>query len=269
MNESIQLQLEKAPNRKAYLSTIALILLALLVWSVYGVNLSGFDQRGTQIASNIIRGIINPDLDFLFNLTSAGVPYLLFETMAIAFLGTIFGSFLAIPISFLMSPSVVSAPVAYVTRLIVIFIRTIPSLVYGLMFIRVSGPGPYAGVLTMSLTSIGMISRLYVDVIENLDRGVLEAMTSMGCTTFEKIRYGILPQLFSSFLSTTIYRYDMNLRDASILGLVGAGGIGAPLIFAMNSYRWSEVGSILIGLVVLILIVELFSNRLRSRLVKG
>lgn len=91
----------------------------------------------------------------------------------------------------------------------------------------------------------------------------------MGCTTFEKIRFGIIPQLFSNFLSITIYRFDMNLRDATILGLVGAGGIGAPLIFAMNSYRWNEVGSILVGLIVLILLVEFFSNKMRARLVKG
>lgn len=270
MNKTIQLQLEKEPNRKVYLSTIGLILSALLIWSILGVNISGFNPRGLEIARNIIFGILTPDLEFLLDFTSGGgVPYLLFETIAIAFLGTIFGSLLAIPISFLMSPSVVSRPVAFVTRLVVIFIRTIPSLVYGLMFIRVTGPGPYAGVLTMSITSIGMISRLYVDVIENLDRGVLEAMTSMGCTTYEKIRYGILPQLFSNFLSVTIYRYDMNLRDATILGLVGAGGIGAPLIFAMRAYRWNEVGSILIGLVVLILAVEIFSNKLRGKLVNG
>lgn len=270
MNKAIQMQLEKAPNRKVYLSTVGIIVTALLAWSILGVNITGFSQRGLDIASNIIRGILTPDLGFLFDFTSGGgVPYLLFETIAIAFLGTIFGSFLAIPISFLMSPSIVSKPVAFVTRLVVIFIRTIPSLVYGLMFIRVTGPGPYAGVLTMSLTSIGMISRLYVDVIENLDRGVLEAMTSMGCTTYQKVRYGILPQLFSSFLSVTIYRYDMNLRDATILGLVGAGGIGAPLIFAMRSHRWNEVGSVLIGLVILILAVEIFSNKLRGKLVNG
>jgi phosphonate transport system permease protein len=269
MNESVRKQLEQEPNRVLYLSTIAAILVALLVWSVYGVNIQGIDQQGSNIAVNILRGIVTPDVDFLFDFSSNGVAYLLFETICIAFLGTIFGSFLAIPISFLMSKNVVGPVVAWVTRLVVIFIRTIPALIYGLMFIRVTGPGPFAGVLTMSITSIGMISRLYVDVIENLDSSVLEAMTSMGCTTYEKIRFGILPQLFSSFLSVTIYRFDMNLRDASVLGLVAAGGIGAPLIFAMNSYRWNEVGAILIGLVILILAVEIFSNRLRAKLVNG
>src|SRR5699024_5642443 len=119
-------------------------------------------------------------------------------------------------------------------RFFVIVLRTVPALVYGLMFVRVTGPGPFAGVMTMSLTSIGMVSKLYVDVIEDIDVGILEAMDAMGCTTFEKIRFGVIPQLFANFTSITIYRFDMNLRDATILGLVGAGGIGSPLIFAMN-----------------------------------
>lgn len=116
-------------------------------------------------------------------------------------------------------------------RLLLIFIRTIPALVYGLMFIRVTGPGPFAGVLTIGLTSIGMLSKLYMDAIEELDVKVLESMTAFGCTTFDKIRYGIIPQLLSIFMSVMIYRFDMNMRDASVLGLVGAGSIGDPLIF--------------------------------------
>ena len=97
----------------------------------------------------------------------------------------------------------------------------------------------------------------------------LESMTSMGCTVFQRIRFGILPQLFALFLSVVIYRFDMNMREASVLGLVGAGGIGAPLIFAMQGYKWSQVGSLLIGLVVLVLIIEVLSNQLRQRLVRG
>ncbi len=114
-----------------------------------------------------------------------------------------------------------------------------------------------------------MLSKLYVDVIEDLDKSILESMEAIGCTLMEKIRFGIWPQLTALFSSIVIYRFDMNLRDATVLGLVGAGGIGAPLIFAMNSYKWSEVGAILLGLVVLILLVEYISNRVRTKLVKG
>lgn len=265
----IEKQLGVSPTNRRYIIVVTAIILLLFVWSFTAINLENFQESGWQIASSILSGIIHPDLELLLTFTKQGVPYLLVETMAIAFLGTIIGSILAIPLAFLSASNVVPAPVAWLTRLLLIMIRTVPSLVYGLMLIRVTGPGPFAGVLTVALVSIGMLAKLFVDAIEELDTSILESMTSIGCTTFEKIRYGILPQLFSMFLSTIIYRFDMNLREASILGLVGAGGIGAPLIFAMNSYRWNEVGSILIGLVFLILIVELISNNLRGKLVRG
>ncbi len=100
----------------------------------------------------------------------------------------------------------------------------------------------------------------------NLALRILESLDAAGCTSWQKIRYGILPQLMPNFASTAIYRFDINLRDATVLGLVGAGGIGAPLIFAMNSYRWSEAGAILVGLIVLVLIIEWISTKIRVKL---
>jgi len=267
--DAIEKQLYASPGNLRYIITVAVLLLLLFIWSLSAVNTENMDESGLEIAAGIILGILNPDLGLLFNFTTQGVMYLLVETMAIAFLGTIIGSILAIPLAFLSASNIVPKPVAGLTRILLIVIRTIPALIYGLMFIRVTGPGPFAGVLTIALVSIGMLAKLFVDAIEELDTSILESMTSIGCSTFEKIRYGIFPQLFSIFLSIIIYRFDMNLREASVLGLVGAGGIGAPLIFAMNAYRWTEVGSILIGLVVLILIVELYSNRIRTKLVRG
>ncbi|SES92457.1 phosphonate transport system permease protein [Oceanobacillus limi] len=266
---TLEKQLHNAPKNNRYLLMVTVIILLLFTWSITALNFNNIEQSGMVIASNLVKGLLNPDLDLLFDFTSSGIMYLLMETIAIAFLGTIIGSILAIPLAFLSASSIVPSLVAYIIRLLLIVVRTVPALVYGLMLIRVTGPGPFAGVLTIAFVSIGMLSKLFVDAIEDLDTDVLESMASLGCSTMEKIRYGIIPQLFSMFLSIMIYRFDMNLREASVLGLVGAGGIGAPLIFAMNGYRWTEVGSILIGLVLLILIVELFSNRLRSKLVRG
>ncbi|WP_163539901.1 phosphonate ABC transporter, permease protein PhnE [Gracilibacillus sp. YIM 98692] len=266
---ALEQQLYAAPRNHRYVWTVVMVILLLFAWSLTTVNLNNVEEKGWLIASNILTGIVSPDLELLLNVTSQGVLYLLIETIAIAFLGTIIGSILAIPLAFLSASNVAPKPVAFLTRLLLIFIRTVPALVYGLMFIRVTGPGPFAGVLTIALISIGMLAKLYVDAIEDLDTSIFESMTSIGCTAFEKIRYGIVPQLFAIFLSIMIYRFDMNLREASVLGLVGAGGIGAPLIFAMNAYRWNEVGSILIGLVILILIVELSSNKMRNKLVRG
>jgi len=256
------------PNHKLKRVTYLLLFMIVLIWSMTDLSLT-LDTRGMVIASNIVSGLVNPDLTFLFSLTNQGVGYLLLETLAIAFLGTIVGAIIAVPLAFLAATNLVPKPVGAVMRILLIFIRTIPALVYGLMFIRVTGPGPFAGVLTIGITSIGMLQKLYVDAIEDLDTNVLESMTSMGCTVFQRIRFGILPQLFALFLSVVIYRFDMNMREASVLGLVGAGGIGAPLIFAMQGYKWSQVGSLLIGLVVLVLIIEVLSNQLRRRLVRG
>lgn len=112
-------------------------------------------------------------------------------------------------------------------------------------------------------------SKMFIESIEDLDTKILESLDAAGCTMFQKIRYGILSQLFPDFMSTLIYRFDMNLRDATVLGLVGAGGIGAPLIFAMSAYKWNQVGAILAGLIVLILIVEVISTKIRVKLTRG
>ncbi|HJF17484.1 MAG TPA: phosphonate ABC transporter, permease protein PhnE [Globicatella sulfidifaciens] len=246
-----------------------ILVVALLIWSSTTVGEVSVTKNGSSIAANIIKGIFSPNTEILFNLTKQSVPYLLLETMAIAFLGTLVGAVFSLPIAFLASQKIMPMPIVVIVRLFVVAIRTIPSFVYGLMFIRVTGPGAFAGLMTLSVTSIGMLTKLFNETIDDIDTNILEAMEASGCNTFEKIRCGILPQLGSSLLSTLIFRFDMNLRDATILGLVGAGGIGAPLIFAMSAYRWNEVGSILIGLVVLILIVEYLSNRIRERLARG
>ena len=172
-------------------------------------------------------------------------------------------------LNFLSASNLMPAPIAWLSRMAIMAIRTVPAFVYGLMFIRVSGPGAFTGLLTMSVCSIGMVSKMYIEAIEDLDIRILESLDACGCNTMQKIRYGILPQLIPNFASTVIYRFDINLRDATVLGLVGAGGIGAPLIFAMNSYRWNEAGAILVGLIVLVLIVEYISTRIRVKLTRG
>ena len=136
------------------------------------------------------------------------------------------------------------------------------------MWIRVTGPGAFCGVVTQSVCSIGMISKMYITAIEDLDTKILESLDAMGCTPFQKIRYGV-PQLTASFISTTIYRFDINLKDATTLGIVGAGGIGASLMQCLNSRRWAMVGSFIWGLMVLVLIIELASTKIRKKLARG
>ena len=269
MNKRIEEAYAKRPKRWVFELVIALITVALLIWSGTAVETSGTTQNGAKIAWNILAGIFHPDTDLLFNLTTQGVPYLLLETICIAFLGTVVGAVISIPLAFLSASNLTPAPIAFIGRMVIMAIRTVPAFVYGLLFIRVTGPGAFAGLLTMSLCSVGMVSKMYIEAIEDLDTKVLESLDAAGCTSWQKIRYGIIPQLMPNFASTAIYRFDINLRDATVLGLVGAGGIGAPLIFAMNSYRWNEAGAILAGLIVLVLIVEWISTKIRVKLARG
>ncbi len=270
MNVTIQDTLKKEPNRLSRNILILAILGFLTFWSMTVIKFdSGINEKGIPIAINIVKGIFTPDTNILFKFNNEGVPYLLLETVSIAFLGTIIGAILAIPFAFLSSKNVVPGWVTNIGTFLIAAIRTFPAFVYGIMFIRVTGPGPFAGVLTLALTSIGMIAKLYVEAIETIDRGIIEALDASGCTKFQKIRYGIIPQLMSNFISTTIYRFEINIKNASILGLVGAGGIGAPLSFAMSSYRWNEAGAILIGLIVLVIVVEQISSILRNKLARG
>ncbi|OON90460.1 MAG: phosphonate ABC transporter, permease protein PhnE [Candidatus Epulonipiscium fishelsonii] len=268
MTDKIRAKLNEQPHRWIFQFGSMLLLFVLMLWSTTTLKYKGsFDQMA--IVKSIITGIFTPDLEFLFNFTIQGVPYLLLETMCIAFLGTVVGAVLAIPISFLSATNLVPYPIAVIGRIFIMAVRTVPVFVYGLMFIRVTGPGAFAGLMTMSVCSIGMVSKMYIEAIEDLDIKILESFDACGCTMFQKIRYGILPQLMPDFVSTIIYRFDMNLRDATVLGVVGAGGIGAPLIFAMNAYRWHEVGAILAGLIVLILLVEYISGKIRTKLARG
>ena len=243
--------------------------MTLVGWSAADIKFTGLTATGTEVAKGVLHGVFHPDTNLMFGTTNTDVPYLLLQTMAIAVLGTLFGAILAIPFAFLASFNIMPKPVAYVVRVLILMIRTIPSIVWALMWIRVTGPGAACGVITQSICSIGMISKMYITAIEDLDTHILESLDAMGCTPFQKIRYGVIPQLTASFISTTIYRFDINLKDATTLGIVGAGGIGASLVQSLNSRRWAMVGAFVWGLMVLVLIIELVSTRIRRKLAHG
>jgi len=265
----IEKMYETKPKRWWIYTFVILLVVILLGWSANAIKFKGLASKGSEVAYGIVFGILHPDTTLLFDMTKNGVPYMLFETIAIAVLGTLFGGLLAVPFSFMASENIMPKWVAFIFRALILLIRTIPSLVWALVWIRVTGPGAFCGVVTQSICSIGMISKMYINAIEDLDTRILESLDASGCTTFQKIRYGILPQLYANFVSTLIYRFDINIKDATTLGIVGAGGIGAALIQCINSRRWSMVGAFLFGMIVLMLIIELFSTKVRKKLARG
>ena len=192
---------ERQPHRWLLYLGIVLIIAVLIGWSASDIRFSGMTATGTEVAKGVMHGVFHPDTKLLFGTGDSDVPYLLFQTIAIAVLGTLFGAILAIPFAFLASTTIMPKPVAYIFRIFILLIRTIPSLVWALMWIRVTGPGAFCGVVTQSVCSIGMISKMYITAIEDLDTKILESLDAMGCTPFQKIRYGVLPQLTASFIS--------------------------------------------------------------------
>ena len=266
---TIEEMYESRPRLWWLYTLIVLIVAALLGWSGTSITYKGLASKGMVIAQGIGNGLLHPDTNLLFNLTNEGVPYQLLQTVAIAVLGTIIGGILAIPFSFLACDKIVPKWIAVIFRAVILGIRTIPSLVWALVWIRVTGPNAFCGVVTESVCSIGMICKMYINAIEDIDTRILESLDASGCNSFQKIRYGILPQIIPNFISTVIYRFDINVKDATTLGIVGAGGIGAALIQCMNSSRWSMVGAYLCGMIVLMILIEIFSTRIRSKLARG
>lgn len=211
----------------------------------------------------MLSGLVHPDWSFFFRRDTGGLGYLLLETVCIALVGTCAGTVLAVPLSFLSTARLMPKPGALLFRVVIMAIRSVPFLIYGLIFIRVSGPGPFTGVLTLGICSVGLLSKRFTEAIEALDFRAYHALEAMGVPLLLRVRYAVLPQLIPAFASAVLYRFDVNIREASMLGLVGAGGIGAPLIFAMNHYAWNEAGAIALGLILLVWVIDLLSAALR------
>jgi len=266
---TVQSQLKKYPSVLPVFIILFVVLFLLYLLTNYIMDFSGVNNLGIALAKSALYGIFHPNWSEVFSLSRYGVPYLLLETFAIAFLGTVIGCIIAIPFAFFSARNITNNVCAYIGLTIISVIRAFPSFMYGIIFVKIVGTGPHAGVLTMAISSIGMLTKLIVEAIEDMDKGVLEALDASGCTTIQKIRYGIIPQLSSNIISTVIYRLDINVKNAAILGLVAAGGIGYELIASISGRRWSDTGAYLFGLVVLVLGLEWVSTKLRKKLAKG
>lgn len=298
MSKAVEIVYENHPKTALKKILVLSVVVALTVWSFMAISFQDINQQGVKVVLNVVKSFIWPDsapndtfadvfrnlfnyiisfgqdvasplLDkYLFSLEKYAIPYLMYETIMIAFIGTTLGAIISIPIAFLSSQNITGRYGSFIGSLIITFIRTIPIFIWGIVFIRVQG-GAMAGVLAIAVSSIGMISKLYIEVIEDIDTGILEALDSTGATTLQKIRFGIIPQLTASFLSTAIYRFEINVKNATILGMVGAGGIGFTLLDAMGSFNFGIVALCLWAIIPVVFLIEYISTRLRSKLASG
>lgn len=191
------------------------------------------------------------------------------ESIQIALLGTTIAMVLAFPFGFLCARNLMPRTLAYGVRQGPNIIRTFSEIILAIFLIAAFGPGPFAGVLTIGIHSIGMLSRLNYEVVETIDRGPLEALSSIGAAGAVRFRYAVLPQILPEFLAMAIYRFEINVRAATVLGIVGAGGIGSVILRAVRQGRWPEVGLYLLVVIVTVMIIDYLSAVIRRKIIEG
>ena len=149
------------------------------------------------------------------------------------------------------------------------FSRRLDALVWALVYVRAVGLGPLAGVLAIATTDIGILSKLFAEAIENVDRKQVDGVQATGANAVQRLRFGIIPQVLPIMISNVLYMFESNTRSATILGIVGAGGIGFHLSDRIRAHRWDEVSFIIIMIIVVVALIDFISHMLRSRLIKA
>lgn len=190
------------------------------------------------------------------------------ETLAMAFLGTFLASLVALFVGFLAARNIVRIPLfRHTVRRILDVFRGVDQLIWALVFVRAVGLGPLAGVLAIFISDIGTLSKLYSEAIENIDRKQVEGVKATGAGPVRTIRFGILPQVLPVFLSQSLYFLESNTRSATILGIVGAGGIGMIIIERFRATLYDQVVFVVINVLILIAIIDWVSKKVRMKFI--
>jgi len=196
----------------------------------------------------------------------ASVHDALMETIHIASLGTLLSLVLALPVGILAAHNLVPvAPLNWLAKLILVSSRSVNSLVWALLFVGIFGPGALAGTLAIAFRSIGFVGKLFGEALEEAQPGPVEALSAAGAPWMSRVTYGFWPQVKPAFWSIALFRWDINVRESAVLGLVGAGGIGMALDSALNLFQWDRVALILIAIVAVVVIAEVVVTQVRKR----
>jgi phosphonate transport system permease protein len=190
----------------------------------------------------------------------------LWDTLNIATLGTMLGILIAVPVAFAAARN--TTPSAYFVRPVALFIivasRSINSLIWALLLVAIIGPGILAGIVAIGLRSIGFVAKLLYEAIEEIDPGQVEAVSATGASRAQVIDYAIVPQVLPAFFGISVFRWDINIRESTILGLVGAGGIGLQLQASLNTLAWPQVTLIFVVILATVVVSEWVSAKVRE-----
>ena len=223
-----------------------------------------FVQDAPRIAADIWSRATPPRWEYI---TQLGRP--IWDTLNIATLGTIIAILLAIPVAFLAARN--TTPSRFFVRpialLVIVSTRSINSLIWALLLIAIIGPGVFAGVVAIAIRSIGFCAKLLYEAIEEIDETQVEAITATGASRWQVMAYGIVPQILPAFAGISVFRWDINIRESTVLGLVGAGGIGLQLQSSLNVLAWPQVALILLVILFFVVVSEWVSAKVRGAII--
>jgi len=240
---------------------------AIFVWCWMRISESTtwfFVFDAPNIAGDIIGRAMPPRWAYIDQLWGP-----LWDTINMATLGTALALVMAVPVAFLAArnttPSVTF--VRPVALLIIVSSRSINSLIWALLLIAIIGPGLFAGMLAIAIRSVGFCAKLLYEAIEEIDRTQVEAVTATGASSAQVMAYGIVPQIMPAFAGIAVFRWDINIRESTVLGLVGAGGIGLQLQASLNTLAWPQVSLILFVILIAVIVSEWVSAKVRGAII--
>lgn len=254
----------RSPRERLVRFLAWLAVAAVLVWSVRDVDIfwPWVVSAPVQIA-DLLGRMTPPDASNLDLILAAMV-----QTIHIATLATLLALVLALPVAYLAARNTSpNAATLALGRLIVVSSRSVNTIIWALLFVAIFGPGPLAGILAVAFRSIGFLGKLIAEGIEEIDPRPVEAMEATGASQGKVIAYGVVPQVLPTFFAVSILRWDVNIRESTVLGLVGAGGIGLLLQGAIDTFKWREVSLILIAILVVVVVGEFVSGWLRDKVI--
>lgn len=256
-------------RRQAVRALVLAILLAVVVLSArwLGFDLAYLYAHRRTLVDVLLVEMLAPEA--LWAQLQGDAPMLLpaaVETLAIAGVGTALGLPLALVLGLLAATNVTPRHVSTPARLLLGAVRAVPSMVYALLFVILAGLGPVAGTLAIAMGTIGDLGRLFADEMEEIDRSPVEAVRSAGAGWLATTSAARLPQVATAYVAWTLFYLELNARKSTVLGIVGAGGIGYPLIMAFRARNYTRVMAAIVVILALVVGVEVVANRLRDRI---
>ena len=248
-----------------YTLTTAIVIASL--WSAAGLEITIERILDAPRQIGILVGAMFP-LDTSQEAIDRIIPKV-FESLFIAWAGTVIGAIFSFPVSFLAAQNVAVGAVSRITKQILNAIRAFPELILAFVFLPITGLGAFTGTLALGIHSIGTLGKLSSEVIEGIDEGPLEAIKSSGGSKINELIFGVIPQVMPTITSYWLYRFEINLRASAVLGVIGAGGVGQELINQLRFRDFPRAGTVLICTIALVLIADAISASIRNRIIQG